>query len=249
MDTFAEQFDDSKLHETILGEHHNPETKKTTEQIALPIPEWDDYAIAYKDVADHLVDGLRDRLVDEPHLACPIMFLYRHYLELALKEIIDHLQEWHDVESDYSKLKLKHEPRAHRKPDHPLMDSWNQMRSLIEQMEDCKVPECTIDGLNVEFDAVEQRIKEFDRIDRSSFNYRYPVDKKGRRNNIRVFDRSQLAQVKAVVAAVDFHLSSISYAVREANEQMLLLFEDGVDSYWQDRHADYLIGEWKDARY
>ena len=238
-----------KLNELISGESDQLGTQQPKEQVVLLNQKWEDYAIAYKEVADHLVNGLQDRLVDEPHLACPIMYLYRHYLELSLKEIINHLLEWHDVEDDFSRLKLKHQPRMHELPGHPLMDSWDWIRSLIEQMEDCKLPGCSIDGLDINYDAIEKRIQEFDKIDRSSFNYRYPVDNKGRPNRIRIPDRHELAQVKAVVEAIGYHLSSISYAVREATEELTLLFDDAVDSYYQDLHADYLVGQWKDARY
>ena len=209
--------------------------------------EWEDYAIAYKEAADHLVVGVQDRLVDEPHLACPIMFLYRHYLELTLKEIINHLLDWHAVEDDYSRLKLRHQPRVHDLPGHPLMESWNLILSLIEQMEACALPECTIDGLDVNYDAVGTSIQEFDKKDRSSYKYRYPVDKKGRPNENNIPDRYQLAQVKIVVEEIDFALASICYAVREAKEQVHSFFEDGVDSYYQDLHSDYLIDQRKDA--
>ena len=213
-----------------------------------PEARWEAYAIAYKEAADHLVTGVQERLVDEPHLACPIMFLYRHYLELTLKEIINHLLDWHAVEDDYSRLKLRHEPRVHVLPGHPLMESWERILSLIEQMEDCALPECTVDGLDINYDAVGKSIQEFDKKDRSSFNYRYPVNKKGRSNENSIPDGQQLAQVKIVVEEIDFALASISYAVREAKEQVSLVFEDAVDSYYQDLHADYLIGQWKDAR-
>ena len=239
---------ETRLGESILGEFHEMETNKAAGHNVGPNQEWEDYAIAYKGAGDHLVFGVQDRLMDEPHLACPIMFLYRHYLELALKEIINHLQEWHDVEDDYSRSKLRHQPRVPDLPGHPLMDSWDRILSLIDQMEDCKLPECTIDELNVDYDGIGKRINEFDKADRSSFNYRYPVDKKGRPNKIGIPDSHQLGRVKTVVEEIDFQLASISYAVREAKEQVKLLFECAVDSYYQDLHADYVIGQWKDSR-
>ena len=129
--------------------------------------EWEDYAIAYKEAADHLVVAMQGRMADEPHLACPVMFLYRHYLELTLKEIVNHLLDWRAVEDDYSSLRLRHQLRVHELPGHPLMDSWNLILGLIEQMEYCALPECTIDGLDVNYYAVGKGIQEFDKADRS----------------------------------------------------------------------------------
>ena len=75
-----------------------------------------------------------------------------------------------------------------------------------------------------------------------SFSFRYPVDKKGRPNNNGIPDADRLARVKTAVEEIDFALASISYAVREAKEQVGLLFENAVDSYYQDLHADHLVG-------
>ena len=128
------------------------------------------------------------------------------------------------------------------------MESWDQILSVIELMEDCQLPGCAIGELDVDYDAVGKRINEFDRVDRSSFNYRYPVNKKGRPNNVGIPDMHQLGQVKTVVEELDFHLASISYAVRESKEQVMMWFERAVDSYYQDLHADHLVGQWKDSR-
>ena len=52
---------------------------------------WLDIAYSNKEAADHLVDWLVDGVQLRPmsgsHLTFPIMSLYRHYLELALKDL------------------------------------------------------------------------------------------------------------------------------------------------------------------
>ena len=70
--------------EMMLGEFCSMEMTTAAKPSVGSHPEWEAYAIAYKEAADHLVTGAQERLVDEPHLACPIMFLYRHHLELSL---------------------------------------------------------------------------------------------------------------------------------------------------------------------
>ena len=48
--------------------------------------------------------------------------------------------------------------------------------------------------------------------------------------------------------AIAYHLDTISGLVYESKEQLKELYEEAVYSYYDDLHADYMVGEWKDAR-
>ena len=50
---------------------------------------WEVYAMGYKIATETLVDKVLSEQTNQDHLIYPIVFLYRHYIELRLKEIID----------------------------------------------------------------------------------------------------------------------------------------------------------------
>ena len=160
-------FDDSKMHESVFGQD-NP-WNKSTEPGRLDKPGWDGYAMAYKTAGDRLVDSLQRRAISELYQVFPIMFLYRHYLELKLKEILLILRKWEGRE-DTQTL-----------PDHGLTQSWKEVRQLLEKFDDWITGHC--DDAHLEegaamYNSIEQRVKEFDAIDAKAKNFRYPVNKK-----------------------------------------------------------------------
>jgi hypothetical protein len=88
----------------------------------------------------------------------PILFLYRHYLELTLKEIIltatQYLEKSHDAINSHNVSQL-----------------WEEAKKLISQV-DLDIP-------NDDMVAVENQISQFHSLDKSSMTFRYPVDKQG----------------------------------------------------------------------
>lgn len=60
--------------------------------LALGHDRWSIYAIGYKDAADLLVDNIEGNGRQHDFLVYPIVFLYRQYLELAIKDVISHAQ-------------------------------------------------------------------------------------------------------------------------------------------------------------
>lgn len=119
------------------------------------------YSQAYKDAADILVEHTKKDKTSINFLVYPILFLYRHYIELALKELIY-------VASQY----LEKEQSAFN--SHDLIFLWNKAKKLISEL--------NIDIIDISEDdikAVENQIKQFNELDKSSMTFRYPVDKKG----------------------------------------------------------------------
>lgn len=117
-------------------------------------PIWENYAGSYKDAADHLVGNIERYEVDS--LVYPIMFLYRHHLELQLKSLLRNLCLFHGLERTFPKKK------------HDLVELWCRVRPLMEEI----CPQDTEDN-----DHIEARIKEFSQIDPVSESFRYPEDK------------------------------------------------------------------------
>lgn len=116
------------------------------------------YSQSYKDAGDRLVEYAQTDKTSINFLVFPILFLYRHYLELALKEIIltatQYLEKEHDAINSHS-----------------LSQLWREAKKLISEV-DLNIP-------NDEMVAVENQISQFHKLDKSSMTFRYPVDKQG----------------------------------------------------------------------
>lgn len=120
---------------------------------------WDTYAHGYKRAADILVQYVIENDWDQDFLVYPIVFLYRQYLELRLKELI----------FASSRLLDQH---ARIPKEHSLVSLWRKARPNIEEV----WPDSQTKG---DLDAVEDRLKELCDIDSGSYAFRYPEDVKG----------------------------------------------------------------------
>ena len=116
------------------------------------------YATGYKRAADILVDTLRKQGCGQDFLVYPIIFMYRQYLELQLKEIIAYGRQLVDDLSDIP-------------THHDLGLLWREAREHIKN----RWPDQPEDDLNI----VGACIKEFSAADPLSTAFRYPADKRG----------------------------------------------------------------------
>ncbi len=119
------------------------------------------YSTGYKRASDILVEHLRKHGREQDFLVYPIIFMYRQYLELQLKEIITAGRR---LEDDYSALPIHHE----------LGLLWKEARKHIKN----RWPDSPEHDLNV----VEACIKDFVKADPASTAFRYPLDKEGGRS-------------------------------------------------------------------
>lgn len=121
--------------------------------------------------------------VDRHFLIYPILFNYRHGLELAMKWIIDRY-------GHYAGVRLTETER-----DHDLWSLWKHCKQVIIEV-----------GSEGEDDEalriVEQIVKDFHDLDKSAMAFRYSTDKKGA--TIKLPDTSiDLENVKDVMEAVN----------------------------------------------
>ena len=116
------------------------------------------YATAYKEAAEKLVKDVITSRRQRDTLVYPIVFLYRHYIELRLKEIIRAGRKFLDEPGDF--------PKHHR-----VDELWPFAKGIIE-----RVFENAEDKPDFEF--VEHILAEFSRYDPESFSFRYPTSKK-----------------------------------------------------------------------
>lgn len=117
---------------------------------------WAKYISGYKDAADILVNNIANNRSFQNSLAFPAIFLYRHFIELSLKLIIKYGHELYDVQNNYKEI-------------HNLEELWSDCRLIIER----KWPQENYEILDVTGNI----IKEFSKIDLSSFESRYPEKK------------------------------------------------------------------------
>ena len=119
---------------------------------------WSIYAHGYKRAADELVDKVEGEAPDDV-LILPIVFLYRHYVELTLKDLILRL---------VSLCGLHIEPKqitGHKLP--PLWELAKQhLHCVKEEMQDKEV-----------VPALDKLIGELQDLDPDSMHFRYAVDK------------------------------------------------------------------------
>jgi hypothetical protein len=118
------------------------------------------YSQAYIEAADRLVQTLDKRSSDT--LTLPIVFLYRHYVELTLKDLI--IQGNKKYNKPLTKIQQGILVR------HRIDLLWQELKPLLQQAHSAEKSE--------EIEAVEACLLEFSNVDESSFSFRYPVDKK-----------------------------------------------------------------------
>ena len=117
------------------------------------------FAIGYKEAGDKLVEYVIDKSRDQDILVYPILFLYRQYIELRLKEIIREGRKLLEEGSTFPK-------------HHKILDLWNTAKTLaIKAFENESEP--------LDLIHAEHVIVEFSKIDPDSFSFRYPESKEG----------------------------------------------------------------------
>ena len=107
-----------------------------------------------------LIDECEREPVDRHFLVYPILFNYRHSLELAIKWIIDRYGR-------YARVWLGEDER-----DHDLWALWQLCKTVIDKVGSA--------GDDEALNAVERIVKDFHDLDKSSMAFRYPTTKKGK---------------------------------------------------------------------
>jgi hypothetical protein len=151
--------------------------------------EWGSYASGYKGAADILAQRFLEDSQGLDALTYPIVFLYRHYLELRLKELIVDGQ------------RLLHQPIDFQ-DQHGLVQLWHPCRKILGEIWP-KEPAVT-------WDTVENLLKEFDQKDPDGMCFRYPVTTKGkgRQPTLAKLDRVGIRNLYEVMNRLGFFFES-----------------------------------------
>ena len=136
---------------------HSPDWH-TDAQIESSAGDWYAYTLGYRRAGDLLVQQIDQAPSHQELLVYPILFLYRHYLELQMKHITAEGRSLLDKGYSFP-------------TGHSLNALWSVCCPILEQV----FPESTPDDTLV----VAQLIAEFHSIDPQSITFRYPTDKNG----------------------------------------------------------------------
>lgn len=152
------------------------------------------YIVGYKEAGDSLVNSVADRSGTADSLIFPIVFLYRHYIELRLKSLLHDGNRLLDIEH---KQKSEHQPSK----------LWSKVRDILVE----PWPDGSKDDL-VAFDSL---INQFEQVDPRSTTFRYPKDFDG--NNSLKMDspRVNLRNLKEVVGAMAIILEGSAAGISE----------------------------------
>ncbi|MFL6259802.1 MAG: hypothetical protein ACJ76Y_08840 [Thermoanaerobaculia bacterium] len=156
---------------------------------------------AFKEAADLLSIQAEENHYEKNKFVWPIVFCYRQYLELALKEVMAKYGE-----------QVEPEVKANWK-SHRLGELWASCKSVISGA----LLEAKVDDIP-EIQALESVINEFREVDDGSYSFRYPTDTKGRLVEF-PFESIDLANLKRVMEGI--------YTFLDCNKEVLGTHFDG----------------------
>ncbi len=155
-------------------------------------------------------------LVFPGYICLPRLFLYRQYLELALKDI--YLTNSKDSKQD--------KIATIKSCGHRLVDIWKKVKPLI-------LADFLDDDKSV-LDAVEDYIKQFAKVDAGSVAFRYPITK-----DLELINQQEkfinLKNLAERMSELEHFLSSISMAMsvhRDFENEMLSYYAEDLGNYY-----------------
>ncbi len=160
-----------------------------------PTGRWGLYSRGFLMAGDRLVEGLAGSPGEAP-LIYPVLTLYRHHLELELKELIrscpDYLSELSEAEIQKKLESLDN--------THSLSSLWSTLQTLY--------PNCNDWASKEDQEAFKAILFEFNDHDPHSQAARYPVDKKGNQTLTRL-SSVDLPALKVGVHKISHYLNCI----------------------------------------
>ena len=172
---------------------------------------------AYKTAADQLVKQTEENTHERRNLVWPIVFCYRQYIELSLKDVI----------AEYGSRVV---PEI--KPDwknHSLQGLWKSYKKLNDE---------TLSAIDIsdlpEVVAVEACIAEFDQIDIGSYTFRYPTDTNGNQTEI-PFGSIDLFHLRDMMEGI-FNFLDASESALDAHFDSLDDYKSALAAHFDNYH-------------
>ncbi|MGA7579331.1 MAG: hypothetical protein ACLQUW_08505 [Desulfobaccales bacterium] len=152
---------------------------------------WLNYLIGYKDAADILVEYVNKTNNKPDLIVFPIVFLYRHYLELQLKMVIKDGYQLLFMNKDYAKC-------------HKLDELWNDCKIIIEKI--------WPGGDKEPVEAMDDYINQFCQVDPTSTEFRYPVRRNGA-DTLENLDYINLSHLSKIMKSIENFIGGIHEAI------------------------------------
>lgn len=154
------------------------------------------YIIGYKAAGDILVERVEEHYIEADTLIFPIVFCYRQYLELLLKDVLSDARIYFDVDEPI--------PRSHS-----LLVPWRLLRPLLAQ----RWPDDPTD-----LNAAEAGLQQFDAVDQGSFAFRYATTPAGENSLPRELQQIDPRNFAEVVERIGVFLEACATALIEERE-------------------------------
>jgi hypothetical protein len=165
------------------------------------------YSEGYKNAALSMIEKCRESGFWNNILVYPLIFLFRHYLELRLKELI-------------SASKQLANPDLVIIKNHNLLQLWNQFKAQLLEIE----PATSQDELR----NIERLLTEYHSIDPNSESFRYPTDRRDNPSlNLNTIDLENFANViEGMMNFFDSKLEMILVYIDWTNEMLNDAYSD-----------------------
>ncbi|SET02364.1 hypothetical protein SAMN04488587_2002 [Methanococcoides vulcani] len=164
---------------------------------------WNAYSIGYLEASKKLIEVAKRDDFTYDTFGYPIFYLFYHYLELRMKDIIINGRALINENTGYPNI-------------HDLNQLWNECKSILKKMEGWEKYSELPDDIKKDYQTMDHFIKEIAK-DGKAQSFRYPVDKKGNEflsdNSIRVFNISSFS---SVVDWLSLMLEGISTGIDES---------------------------------
>lgn len=152
------------------------------------------YIVGYKEAADSLVETIACRKGTADTLIFPIVFLYRQYIELRLKSLLQDGRRLLDCEHK-------------EKSEHRLSELLPHVRDILVEL--------WPDGDIEQIKAVDSLIEQFEQVDPRSTSFRYPKDFAGNKSVNLDVPRVNLRNLSEVISAMSIILEGSATAISE----------------------------------
>ena len=126
---------------------------------------WDAYADGYLEAVGKLIINVEDNEFFHDTFGYPIFFLFYHYLEIRMKEIIKNGRDLIDEPPNFSK-------------GHDLIQLWGECKRILKKLEGWTEYNELDDETRRNYLTIDHFIKEIG-IDNYAQSFRYPVDRDG----------------------------------------------------------------------
>lgn len=154
---------------------------------------WTLYSLGYKEAADLLARHIEEHGAGQDMLVYPVLFLYRQYLELEIKDLIRQGRRLQDIPGGFPK-------------HHDIARLWRICHQLLSEI----APNDSVEELR----EIDRLIEEFSAVDPSSMAFRYPEDKDGN-DSLPGITHINLRNVREVMSGIGNLLTGASCQIDE----------------------------------